>query len=55
MAASALSLRSVTLGGLPAPLAQLLDLAQVQWAASPPALSVTLDTPLGMVNLRSDA
>ncbi|MEO7853566.1 MAG: VOC family protein [Rubrivivax sp.] len=54
MAASALALRSVTLGGLPATVAQALDLATVKLSPQPPALSVTLDTPLGAVTLRSD-
>jgi hypothetical protein len=54
MAASALSLRSVMLGGLPAPVGDALNLAVVQLSPQPPALGVTLDTPLGPVTLRSD-
>ena len=53
MPASAVSLQSVTLGGLPAAVLRALDLGEVQMDAQGPALRVTLDTPRGAVQLSS--
>lgn len=53
MPPSPLSLRSATLGGLPARVRQLLRLRGVKGADDGPAVSVTLDTPRGEVRLHS--
>ncbi|NRF69659.1 VOC family protein [Aquincola sp. S2] len=50
MPVSALTLASVSLGGLPAPIAELLRLRQVD-SAETPGLSVQLDTPRGRIPL----
>lgn len=55
MPPSGLTLRALTLGGLPAAVLAALDLADVsRQPASEPALSVTLATPRGEVVLTSD-
>lgn len=54
MPPSALRLRAAALGGLPAPVRQLLQLRGVTGHGDGPAVTVTLDTPRGTLSLRSD-
>ena len=51
--ASAVSLSSLSLGGLPGPVAEALNLHGVELRSTGPALSACLDTPRGKVWLHS--
>jgi hypothetical protein len=51
---STLALTGLSLGGLPAGVAEALDLHAVQCLPDGPALCATLDTPRGSLSLRSD-
>lgn len=55
MPASGVQLRALQLGGLAAPVQQLLQLQSATHAAAPPALRAVLDTPRGIVTLETAA